>query len=467
MGTRVGMISLGCAKNQVNAEQMLYRLQQAGYTLQEDVDGADLVIVNTCGFIDSAKSEAIDNILAMGALKQEGRIGRLLVTGCLSQRYQDEILQEMPEVDGVLGTGSYTNIVDAVRAVMQAPGTVYQNFGQINEAEMEGGRILLTPSYSAYLKIAEGCDNHCAYCVIPSLRGKFRSRAMEDVLKEAQALADAGVRELIIVAQDITRYGMDLYHEHKLSELLHELCKMDFTWVRLHYLYPDEITDDMIETIAQETKIVKNRDIPIQHVNNRILRAMHRRGDAQFLRELFHKLRREIPGLVLRTSLIVGLPGETDEEFEELCDFLREMQIERAGVFCYSPEEGSEAAEMPDQIDEELKNERRMIIEELQSDVLDQFAARMQGQLLDVLCEGWDGETGLYYGRSYADSQDIDARVLFDSAFSVEEGDFVPVRITGAQGADLTGSTERSQYLLTRSHGDRIIIFADAFRKLK
>ena len=258
-------------------------------------------------------------------------------------------------------------------------------------------------------------------------------------------LADAGVRELIIVAQDITRYGMDLYHEHKLSELLHELCKMDFTWVRLHYLYPDEITDDMIETIAQEPKIVKYLDIPIQHVNNRILRAMHRRGDAQFLRELFHKLRREIPGLVLRTSLIVGLPGETDEEFEELCDFLREMQIERAGVFCYSPEEGSEAAEMPDQIDEELKNERRMIIEELQSDVLDQFAARMQGQLLDVLCEGWDGETGLYFGRSYADSQDIDARVLFDSAFSVEEGDFVPVRITGAQGADLTGSTERAQ----------------------
>ena len=367
------------------------------------------------------------------------------MTGCLVQRYPKEIVEELPEIDAVLGTGSYTNIVDAVRAVMQAPGTVYQNFGQINEAEMEGGRILLTPGYSAYLKIAEGCDNHCAYCVIPSLRGKFRSRAMEDVLKEAQALADAGVRELIIVAQDITRYGMDLYHEHKLSELLHELCKMDFTWVRLHYLYPDEITDDMIETIAQEPKIVKYLDIPIQHVNNRILRAMHRRGDAQFLRELFHKLRREIPGLVLRTSLIVGLPGETDEEFEELCDFLREMRIERAGVFCYSPEEGSEAAEMPDQIDEELKNERRMIIEELQSDVLDQFAARMQGQLLDVLCEGWDGETGLYFGRSYADSQDIDARVLFDSAFSVEEGDFVPVRITGAQGADLTGSTERAQ----------------------
>ena len=386
MSIKLGMISLGCAKNLVDGEHMLAQLADAGVTIVDDVAEADVAVVNTCGFIESAKQEAINTILETAQLKQTGSLKALIVTGCLVQRYPKEIVEELPEIDAVLGTGSYTNIVDAVRAVMQAPGTVYQNFGQINEAEMEGGRILLTPGYSAYLKIAEGCDNHCAYCVIPSLRGKFRSRAMEDVLKEAQALADAGVRELIIVAQDITRYGMDLYHEHKLSELLHELCKMDFTWVRLHYLYPDEITDDMIETIAQEPKIVKYLDIPIQHVNNRILRAMHRRGDAQFLRELFHKLRREIPGLVLRTSLIVGLPGETDEEFEELCDFLREMQIERAGVFCYSPEEGSEAAEMPDQIDEELKNERRMIIEELQSDVLDQFAARMQGQLLDVLC---------------------------------------------------------------------------------
>lgn len=278
--------------------------------------------------------------------------------------------------------------------------------------------------------------------MIPKLRGKFRSRPMEDILEEARAMAAAGVREIIVVAQDITRYGTDLYGERRLSDLLHELCAMDFTWVRLHYLYPDEITDDMIETIATEPKIVKYLDIPIQHVNNRILKAMHRRGDSAFLRDLFGELRSRIPGLVLRTSLIVGLPGETEEEFEELCEFMREMNIERAGVFCYSPEEGSEAAEMPDQIDEETKNERRMILEELQSDILDRFAARMKGQLIEVLCEGWDGETGLYYGRSYADSPDIDGRVLFDSAFSVEEGQFVPVRITGAQGADLTGNTE-------------------------
>lgn len=442
MSIRLGLISLGCAKNLVDSEHMLAQLAEAGVTIVDDVADADVAVINTCGFIESAKQEAIQTILETAELKKSGQLKALIVTGCLVQRYPEEITEEMPEIDAVLGTGSYTNIVDAVRAVMQVPGTVYRNFGQIDEAEMEGGRILLTPGYSAYLKIAEGCNNHCAYCVIPKLRGKFRSRPMEDILEEARAMAAAGVREIIVVAQDITRYGTDLYGERRLSDLLHELCAMDFTWVRLHYLYPDEITDDMIETIATEPKIVKYLDIPIQHVNNRILKAMHRRGDSAFLRSLFNELRSRIPGLVLRTSLIVGLPGETEEEFEELCEFMREMNIERAGVFCYSPEEGSEAAEMLDQIDEETKNERRMIIEELQSDVLDRFAARMKGQLIEVLCEGWDGETGLYYGRSYADSPDIDGRVLFDSAFSVEEGQFVPVRITGAQGADLTGNTE-------------------------
>lgn len=442
MSIRLGLISLGCAKNLVDSEHMLAQLAEAGVTIVDDVAEADVAVINTCGFIESAKQEAIQTILETAELKKSGQLKALIVTGCLVQRYPEEITEEMPEIDAVLGTGSYTNIVDAVRAVMQAPGTVYRNFGQIDEAEMEGGRILLTPGYSAYLKIAEGCNNHCAYCVIPKLRGKFRSRPMEGILEEARAMAAAGVREIIVVAQDITRYGTDLYGERRLSDLLHELCAMDFTWVRLHYLYPDEITDDMIETIATEPKIVKYLDIPIQHVNNRILKAMHRRGDSAFLRDLFGELRSRIPGLVLRTSLIVGLPGETEEEFEELCEFMREMNIERAGVFCYSPEEGSEAAEMPDQIDEETKNERRMILEELQSDILDRFAARMKGQLIEVLCEGWDGETGLYYGRSYADSPDIDGRVLFDSAFSVEEGQFVPVRITGAQGADLTGNTE-------------------------
>ena len=441
----IGFISLGCAKNQVDCERMMYRVQEAGHTVKADILGSDVVVINTCGFIDSAKAEAIDYILQTAALKAEGQVGKILVTGCLAQRYQEEILKEMPEVDGILGTGSYTEIVPAIEKLLAQESI--SDFGSIDAPEQETGRIVTTPEHYAYIKIAEGCDNRCSYCIIPYLRGRFRSRQLDDVLYEARMLAASGVKELIVVAQDTSRYGTDLPgHKRLLPELLRQLCKIEeLKWIRVHYVYPDEIDDELMDVMAQEPKIVTYLDIPIQHVNNRILRAMHRRGDAQFLRELFRKLRREIPGLVLRTSLIVGLPGETDEEFEELCDFLREMQIERAGVFCYSPEEGSEAAEMPDQIDEELKNERRMIIEELQSDVLDQFAARMQGQLLDVLCEGWDGETGLYYGRSYADSQDIDARVLFDSAFSVEEGDFVPVRITGAQGADLTGSTERAQ----------------------
>ncbi|MGI6171501.1 MAG: 30S ribosomal protein S12 methylthiotransferase RimO [Butyricicoccus sp.] len=442
MPIQLGMISLGCAKNLVDSEHMLAMLQEDGIRIVDDVTDADVVVINTCGFIEAAKQEAIETILETAQLKQTGSLKALIVTGCLVQRYKDEFLSEMPEVDAVLGTGSYTSIVDAVHAVLEDRESAYESFEPISEAELESGRVLLTPQHYAYLKIAEGCSNRCAYCVIPKLRGRFRSRPMENILAEARELAAAGVREIIVVAQDITMYGRDLYGKPMLPELLRELCALDFTWVRVHYLYPDEITEEMIDVIAEEPKIVKYLDIPIQHVNDRILTAMHRRGNSQFLSELLSKLRARIPGVVLRTSLIVGLPGETDEEFEELCTFLREARIERVGVFCYSPEEGSEAAEMPDQVDEEVKQQRRMIIEELQSDILDGFAARVKGQLLDVLCEGWDPETGLYYGRCYADSPDVDGRVLFDSAFSVEEGQFVPVRITGASGEELEGTTE-------------------------
>lgn len=442
MPIQLGMISLGCAKNLVDSEHMLAMLQEDGIRIVDDVTDADVVVINTCGFIEAAKQEAIETILETAQLKQTGSLKALIVTGCLVQRYKDEFLSEMPEVDAVLGTGSYTSIVDAVHAVLEDRESAYESFEPISEAELESGRVLLTPQHYAYLKIAEGCSNRCAYCVIPQLRGRFRSRPMENILAEARELAAAGVREIIVVAQDITMYGRDLYGKAMLPELLRELCALDFTWVRVHYLYPDEITEEMIDVIAEEPKIVKYLDIPIQHVNDRILTAMHRRGNSQFLSELLTKLRARIPGVVLRTSLIVGLPGETDEEFEELCTFLRDARIERVGVFCYSPEEGSEAAEMPDQVDEEVKQQRRMIIEELQSDILDGFAARVKGQLLDVLCEGWDPETGLYYGRCYADSPDVDGRVLFDSAFSVEEGQFVPVRITGASGEELEGTTE-------------------------
>ena len=365
----IGMISLGCAKNQVNAEHMLWLLRQAGYEISPDPDGAELVIVNTCGFIESAKTEAIDNILAMAQLKAEGRIQKILVTGCLAQRYQEEILKELPEVDGVLGTGSYYDVANAVGQVLS--GKCYKRFDDINADQSEDGRILTTPEYYAYLKIAEGCDNHCAYCVIPKLRGKLRSRPMEDLIKEAEQLASDGVKELIVVAQDTSRYGLDLYGERKLAELLRRLCKIDgLVWVRVHYLYPDEMSQELIDVLANEPKIVKYLDIPIQHCNDGILKAMNRRDTKAELLDLFATLRARIPGLVLRTSLITGLPGEGEAELEELCDFLRQTRIERAGVFPFSPEEGTRAAQM-DHVDMEEARRRAELVVDVQSDIID------------------------------------------------------------------------------------------------
>ena len=443
MGKRVGMISLGCAKNQVNAEQMLYRLQQAGYTLQEDVDGADLVIVNTCGFIDSAKSEAIDNILAMGALKQEGRIGRLLVTGCLSQRYQDEILQEMPEVDGVLGTGSYDDIVSVADRLLNGGETVSE-FGDIDAPADEAGRVLTTPQHYAYIKIAEGCNNFCAFCIIPHLRGRYRSRAVEDILQEARGLAESGVKELIVVAQDTSRYGTDLYGAPRLPLLLHELCRIEgFHWIRVHYLYPDMITDELLDTFASEPKLVNYMDIPIQHVNDAILRRMNRRGTRAELDEMLQKLRSRLPDAVIRTSLITGLPGEGEAEFEELCAWLRENKLERVGAFVFSPEDGTPAAKM-EHADEEVAQRRAEIIAELQSRIMDAYNAARVGTVMEVLCEGEEPETGRCFGRTYADSPDIDGRVLFSAARSVSPGEFVMVRITGAEDVDLVGEMEEN-----------------------
>lgn len=437
MSKRIGMISLGCAKNQVNAEQMMFLLRDAGYEILPTVENADVVIINTCGFIDSAKSEAIDNILAMGELKAAGVIGKILVTGCLSQRYQEEILTEMPEVDGVLGTGSYDGIVPAVERLLD--GETVSEFGDIHAPLQETGRILTTPDYYAYLKIAEGCDNHCSYCVIPSLRGKYRSRTIEDCLYEARMLAEDGVKELIVVAQDTSRYGIDLYGERKLPELLRELCKIEkLHWVRVHYLYPDEMTDELIEVIASEPKIVKYMDIPIQHVNDTILKKMNRRGTKAELNALFAKLRREIPDVVIRTSLITGLPGEGEAEFEELCDWLRKYKLERVGAFAFSPEEGTAAARM-EHPDEETAIRRAEIISELQSRIMDECNEARLGTTLEVLCEGYDPETEQYFGRTYADSPDIDGRVYFDSEGTVHVGSFAQVKITGVRDGDLVG----------------------------
>ena len=436
MGKRVGMISLGCAKNQVNAEQMLYRLQQAGYTLQEDVDGADLVIVNTCGFIDSAKSEAIDNILAMGALKQEGRIGRLLVTGCLSQRYQDEILQEMPEVDGVLGTGSYDDIVSVADRLLNGGETVSE-FGDIDAPADEAGRVLTTPQHYAYIKIAEGCNNFCAFCAIPYIRGRYRSRPIENIIDEATELAQHGVKELIVIAQDITRYGTDIYGKRSLARLCRELAKIDgVEWIRLHYLYPDQFDDELIDELASNDKVVKYLDIPIQHINNAILKRVNRRGTGDEIRELFKTLRERIPGLVLRTSLIAGLPGEGEAEFEELCEFLREARIERVGVFPFSPEEGTPAAKM-EHVDEDEARRRADLIMQLQAPIMDDFCQSFVGKTIRVLCVGYDEELQRCIGRSYADSPDIDGLVYFTGR--CPEGEMTDVLISGADDGMLIG----------------------------
>ncbi|MBQ3533062.1 MAG: 30S ribosomal protein S12 methylthiotransferase RimO [Oscillospiraceae bacterium] len=434
---KVAFISLGCAKNTVNAEQMMALCRDAGMELLSAPEGADVAVINTCGFIDSAKSEAIDNIIAVGELKARGLVGRILVTGCLSQRYKEEILKELPEVDGILGTGSYSEIVSAIQEVMG--GGTPCRFGSIHAPVEELDRVLTTPPYIAYLRIAEGCDNHCAYCVIPSLRGKYRSRRMEDVLAEAQKLADGGVKELIIIAQDITRYGIDLYGEKKLSALLRKLCEMDFRWIRLHYLYPDEIDDELIDTIAEEPKILKYLDIPIQHCNDQVLAAMNRRNTKEELLELFYTLRGRIDGLVLRTSLITGLPFEDEDAFDELCRFLREVQIERAGVFPYSPEEGTRAALMENRVDTAEAERRAELVVDVQSRIMDDFNESRMGEITEVLCEGWDGQAMSYAGRSWAESPDIDGRIYFTAEREVGEGEFVPVRITGSMDGELTG----------------------------
>ena len=436
MKYRVAFIALGCAKNLVNCEQMMAQVRDAGHILQSDPEGADVAVINTCGFIDSAKEEAISNILAMGELKQEGKLKKLIVTGCLSQRYAEEIEEELPEVDGILGTGSYNKIVDAIEQTML--GADYRSFEDIHAPVEEIDRVLTTPPWFAYLRIAEGCDNRCAYCIIPFLRGRFRSRKMEDIVNEAKGLAERGVKELIIVAQDITRYGVDLYGKRSLSALLRELCKLDFHWIRLHYLYPDELDDELIRTIAEEPKILKYLDIPIQHCNDTVLKKMRRRGNKEFLLETFAKLKREIPNAVFRTSLITGLPGEGEEEFEELCEFLSEVKLQRAGVFSFSPQEGTEAATM-EFVDTEEAQRRAELLVDVQSRIIDWYNEETLGQVLEILCEGFDPQAQMFVGRSYGESPDIDGRVYFTADAEIMAGTFVPVRITGVMDGELTG----------------------------
>jgi len=435
---KIGFISLGCAKNQVDCERMMYRIQQSGHQVCGNIEGCDVAIINTCGFIDSAKAEAIDFILQAAALKQAGLLGKILVTGCLSERYRQEVMMELPEVDGVLGTGSYTEVVSAVEALLQ--DETVSSFGDIDAPEEETGRILTTPEHYAYLKIAEGCDNRCAYCIIPYLRGKFRSRSLDDVLYEARLLADSGVKELLVVAQDTSRYGIDLPgHKLLLPELLRQLCQIEgLHWIRVHYTYPDEITDELIQVMATEKKIVKYLDIPIQHCNTEILKRMNRRSDKAQLEQLFQKLRENIPGVVLRTSVITGLPGEGEQEFEELCAFLKQHRLERVGAFPFSPEEGTPAAEM-EHPDWDTAVSRAERIQSIQAQIMDEYCQSMLGVTLEVLVDGFDEEAEQYFGRTYADSPEIDGRVWIAADEPLREGDFVKVKIDGVVDGDLSG----------------------------
>jgi ribosomal protein S12 methylthiotransferase len=425
------MISLGCAKNLVNSEQMMGALAAAGYAISPEPEGSDVVIVNTCAFIGPAKQEAIDTLLELGAMKTAGRIGKIVAAGCLAERYRDEIAAELPEVDAFVGVGAFGEIAAAVEGALTGARTAL--FPPPEECDDSLPRALSSPGAWAYLKIADGCDNRCAFCVVPSIRGKYRSRAEEDILREARELAESGVREVIVIAQDTTRYGLDLYGERRLAGLLRKISEIDgILWIRLHYMYPDDVPEELIRELRDNPKILKYLDIPIQHINDGILKKMRRRGTGAEIRALIARLRAEIPGVVLRTSLITGLPGEGEAEFEELCGFLREAKFERGGVFPYSPEEGTEAFSM-ERPDSETAYARAEAVEELQSRIMDGFNAERTGKVETVLVEAL--EDGVYLGRGYAESPDIDGVVVITGE-NLRIGDFIEVKIIGSDGGD-------------------------------
>ena len=439
MTCKVGMVSLGCPKNQMDAELMLAKLEQAGFELVAESGLADVVIVNTCGFIEDAKKESIENILEFAQLKQEGRIQRIIVTGCLAERYQEELVTELPECDGVLGLGANGDIVEAVRRVMGGEKTV--RFPAKNCWSLEGDRLQTTPSFFAYLRIGDGCNNCCTYCAIPSIRGRLRSRPMESLLAEAEKLAADGVKELILVAQDTTLYGTDLYGEARLPQLLRGLCGIEgIRWIRLLYCYPEHITDELLDVMAAEDKLLTYMDIPIQHVSGKVLTAMNRTGDARTLRELIARIRDRVPGIVLRTTVMTGFPGEGEADFVELCQFIQDVKFERLGCFAFSPEEGTVAASLPGQIEEEEKQRRRDIVMEEQTRISDAYNQAQVGKTIPVLVESYDRYAECWFGRSQGDAPDIDGKVFFSCPRgAVQPGRLVQVNITDAMDWDLMG----------------------------
>lgn len=436
--TKIGFVSLGCAKNLVDTEVMLRLLYDAGYEIVPEDTEAEIIVVNTCGFIESAKQESIDNVLDVAWLKKHGKLRGIIATGCLAERYRDEIFREMPEVDAVLGTGSYHEIVRAVEAVLR--GERFSSYLDKEAAPLGGDRCLTTPEHTAYLKIAEGCDNRCTYCAIPSIRGRMRSRKIEEIVAEAKELEALGVKELNLIAQDTSRYGLDIYGEYSLARLVREITReTSIPWIRLLYSYPDKITDDLVAELRDNPRLLKYMDVPIQHISDRILTAMNRHGSSELIRKTIEKLRGEVPGIMLRSTAIVGFPGETDADFEELCAFIKEAKFERFGAFTYSPEEGTPAAELPDQLDEQTKQDRYDILMQTQLSVAEELGIRMVGKTLTVLCEGYDVVAETHYGRGEGDAPDVDGRIYFSSKKRIPAGSFVRVLITEALDYDLVG----------------------------
>lgn len=433
---KVGMISLGCPKNQVDGEALLAKLQKAGYEIVNNIEDSDVMIVNTCGFIEQAKKEAIDTILEVAEYKNAGLISAIVVTGCLAERYQDEIIKEMPEVDAVLGIGANSDIVKTCDKALC--GIVTTSFPNKCYLSINDERIISTPSHWAYLKIAEGCDNRCSYCAIPGIRGGFRSRTIESCVDEAKALAESGVKELILIAQDTTKYGQDLYGKYSLDILLKELVKIDgIEWIRLFYCYPQRITDSLINVIANEEKVCSYIDIPLQHSDKTVLKNMNRVGDGEDYRALISKMRKAIPDLALRTTFMVGFPGETDEQFESLCKFTEDVKFDKMGCFTFSPEEDTPAYDMQNQIDDDVKVRRQEILMNKQYSITEELNKQRIGRIYKVIIDTFDGEK--YVGRSYMDSPEIDSGIIFTCDNNLNIGDFVDVEITDYNGYDLIG----------------------------
>lgn len=438
---KVGMVSLGCPKNRVDAEIMLQKLKDDGFEIVPEEAEADAIIVNTCGFIEDAKAEAIENIIETAKYKQEGNLKALIVTGCLAERYRDEIKQELPEVDVVVGLGSNAVIAEIVKNALE--GKCENRYGEKESLVLEGERLLTTPHYTAYVKIAEGCDNCCTYCAIPKIRGRFRSRQMSDILFEIGRLAERGVKEIVLVAQDTTRYGEDIYGTPQLAALLKKICEIEpIKWVRMLYTYPDLITDELLDTMVKEEKVINYLDIPLQHCNGDVLKRMNRRGNRDSLEALIEKIRAKIPDITLRTTLITGFPGETEEQFEELCEFVNTVRFDRLGCFAYSEEEGTPAALLPDQIDGQLRVDRAEIIMNDQLRIVNEKNEAKYGTLQEVLIEGYDDYIKCYFGRTRADAPEIDGKVFFTVTEPQEIGTFVNVRITDSLEYDLLGEME-------------------------